>query len=473
MLPLLLLACCFGTISAQNTSLPTHHKWEGFLEEAMLPVNLVIDTYNLDGRDTLMPCLYSPMQTHNGLFPSAWSYRNDTLFYYSKDLQAKLTLIYNPADSSFNGTFRQGTLHTAIKFAPCDTFSSFNRPQEPQPPYHFFSREVFLQRKDKEGRTVVLTGTLSLPLSADSLPQAKYPAVLLVSGSGQQDRNEEICNHKPFLVIADYFAQRGIAVLRYDDRGTGHSVGEVATATTLDFADDAEALFNYLRKQPHIDSKRVGILGHSEGGMIAPMIAARNHKVDFVVMMAGPGCSGGEILLQQNRAICEAQSLPDSLIDRRIQCMQDFFNAMDTLSSSNYFLPFSRMIASHTEGLTAEQKTAVGLRTKDAYDWAQQMQMPWMQTFIKLNPAIYLPRVKCPILALNGSRDLQVLATPNLDAIQRLASHSSALQVKLMPNLNHLFQHCETGLMRDYIYIEETIAPEALQTMADWVLQQN
>jgi len=472
-LSVLILTCCLGTLFAQNTPLPSHHKWEGFLEEAMLPLNLVIDTYNLDNHDTVIPCLYSPIQTNNGLFPSEWSYSNDTLCYYNKNIQARLSLTYNPTDSSFSGIFRQGTMRTYIKFTPCDTFTTFKRPQEPQPPYRFISREVVLQRKDKEGHNVVLTGTLTLPLSVNTQEKIKYPAVLLVSGSGQQNRDEEICNHKPFLVIADYFAQQGIAVLRYDDRGTGHSVGEVATATTLDFADDAEALFNYLRKQPNIDSKRVGILGHSEGGMIAPMIASRNHKVAFVIMMAGPGCSGGDILLQQNKALFKTQRVTDSLIDRRIQCMKDFFGAMDTLVPSNYFLPFTHIIATHTEGLTPEQIDTIGLHKKDAYNWAQQMQMPWMRTFIKLDPANYLPRVKCPILALNGSRDLQVLATPNLEAIQRLASHSAKLQIKQIPNLNHLFQHCNTGLTKEYIYIEETLAPEALQTMTDWILQQD
>ena len=257
-------------------------------------------------------------------------------------------------------------------------------------------------------------------------------------------------------------------MLRYDDRGVGGSKGEVENATTLDFADDAEAAFNLLRKQKRIDTRHVGIIGHSEGGLIAPIVASRNGKVNFVVLLAGQGTTGADILLQQNERIYQLDSVPQPLIDRRLELLRSLYAVMDTLPVDNY-QPFTIALCDkYSEGLTADQRKSIGLRRGDAIGLATQMALPWMRTFVKLDNSSYLSRLRCPILAVNGDKDCQVLPV-NLQAISD-ATQGRA-DIRLMPGLNHLMQHCRTGAPSEYMLIDETMAPEVLQTVADWILQ--
>lgn len=457
-LSLILMLCVATSLQAQQLPLSfmpyQGHWWLGMLEEASLPINLTFGTDN----DEIKPILYSPMQSAEPMPATKWSFDNDTLRINHKPTGVRLVLVWNPADSSFSGTFRQGMLRAQIHFAPADTLFSVVRPQTPQPPFPYAEREVVIERK-KTG--VTLAGTLTIPEG-----KGPFPAVVLVSGSGQQNRDEELLGHKPFLVLADYLSRHGIAVLRYDDRGVGGSKGDVAKATTLDFADDAETVFNYLRKQKQIDSKRVGIIGHSEGGMIAPIVASRNSKVAFIVLLAGPGGTGADILLQQNERLYQLQGMPQELIDRRLDFMRSVFALGDTIS--NYSAAVLKLCEEKTEGLTAEQRRQIGMTKGETMMFVSQMEIPWMKAFVKLNSADYLRRTHCPILAINGDRDCQVLPI-NLKAI---ADATKAPVTTLpMPGLNHLMQHCTTGAPSEYMLIEETIAPVVLEAIADWILR--
>lgn len=331
----------------------------------------------------------------------------------------------------------------------------------------YVEEEIVVNYRQK-GHDVTLTGTLTIPNNT-AAKQKRFPAVVLVSGSGQQDRDETMMGHKPFRAIAEYFAQQGIATLRYDDRGVGGSKGDLETATTYDFADDAEAMFMELRKHPKIDPKRVGIVGHSEGGAIAPMIAARNKKVAFVVMLAGQGCTGAEVLLQQNRAIFQLKGVEDSLIDVRIRCMEAYFDAMKRVAPEQYDSVFKSIANTYAGHLTKKQRRTVGVLGGDAYLFAQQFRTtPWWRAFLMMDPADYLPKVKCPILALSGSKDCQVIPIPNLDAIRRLAKNAK-LTTHLFPDKNHLFQTCTTGDVEEYSTLPEDIAPDVLELMARWI----
>ena len=294
--------------------------------------------------------------------------------------------------------------------------------------------------------------------------KTRYPCLVLVSGSGQQNRDEEIFQHKPFLVLADYLASRGIAVLRYDDRGMGASTGPLDSVDTRLFAEDAEAMFNALKGTPHVDPARLGIGGHSEGGAIAPMVAARNKDVKFVVMLAGQGCTGGDVMLQQNEAIYRASGLSESLLAVRMACMHELFSMPAGSSQKDY----KAVLARHTAGLSKEQVDSVGLGRGTAAAIKQQLDSRWMQTFLTLDPAEYLPKVKCPMLALNGSKDTQVLPLPNQQRVKQLCPKADC---RTLPDLNHLFQHCTTGSPDEYILIEETFAPEAMQAIADFILK--
>ena len=442
----------FAAAMAQNGGVSQFEGrwWLGILKEASLPINFTFSD--------AMPVLYSPMQSAEPMVATKWSFDSDTLRISHKATGLRLVLVWNAADSSFDGTFRQGALRTQMHFKLVDTLFSIVRPQTPQPPFPYSETEVVIERKKAN---VTLAGTLTLPDGA-----GPFPAVVLVSGSGQQNRDEELLGHKPFLVLADHLARNGIAVLRCDDRGTGGSKGEVQNATTLDFADDAEAAFDFLRKQKKIDPKRVGIIGHSEGGMIAPIVASRNRKVAFVVMLAGPGTTGADILQQQNERILQLDSIPQRLIDCRLDVLRTLYAAMDTMAADNYESFTTRLCEERTKDLTADERKSIGLRRGDAIGIAAQMRLPWMRTFIGLDNSVYLRRLRCPLLAVNGDRDCQVLPV-NLDAIADATGHRA--QTALMPGLNHLMQHCQTGATSEYMLIDETFAPEVMQLITSWI----
>ena len=222
-------------------------------------------------------------------------------------------------------------------------------------------------------------------------------------------------------------------------------------------------MFNALKGNPHVDPKRLGIGGHSEGGAISPMVAARNKDVKFVVMLAGQGCTGLEVLLQQNDALYRATGLSDSLLTLRNACMRELF----ALPAGSIQKDFQAVINRYTTGLSKAQIDSLGLGRGAAYRLKQEMSLPWIQSFMKLDPATYLPKVKCPVLALNGSKDLQVIPHPNLDCIKQLCSHADCHE---MAGLNHLFQHSATGAPDEYIQTEETFSPEAMKVLADWIL---
>ncbi len=402
--------------------------------------------------------LYSPMQSADPIPASSWSLEGNNLSLECKSIGLKMNLTRK--DSTFVGYWKQSFLKEDITFYPTDTLFQLRRPQTPQPPYRFDEETVTADYTDSQGNHVHLEGTLTIPRGSAT----RYPCLVLVSGSGQQNRDEEIFQHKPFLVLADYLASRGIAVLRYDDRGMGASTGPLDNADTRLFAEDAEAMFNALKGNPHVDPARLGIGGHSEGGAIAPMVAARNKDVKFVVMLAGQGCTGGDVMLQQNEAIYRASGLSESLLAVRMDCMRELFSMPAGSSQKDY----KAVLARHTAGLSKEQVDSVGLGRGTAAAIKQRLDSRWMQTFLTLDPAEYLPKAKCPVLALNGSKDTQVLPLPNQQRVKQLCPKADC---RTLPDLNHLFQHCTTGSPDEYILIEETFAPEAMQAIADFILK--
>ena len=418
--------------------------------------------------------LYSPMQTADPIPISAWSLKDNRLTIECKSIGLKIFLARHlqsapkPGDEEshsaaveeyvWQGYWKQSIVKEGITFYPTDTLFQMRRPQTPQQPYRFDEETVTADYTDSQGNKVHIEGTLTYPKG-----KGKFPTIVLVSGSGQQNRDEEIFQHKPFLVLADYMASRGIAVLRYDDRGMGASTGPLDSADTRLFAEDAEVMFNAVRKNKHVNAKRLGIGGHSEGGAIAPIVAARNKDVKFVVMLAGQGCTGLDVMLQQNEAIFRANGIRESLLAVRLACMRELF-AMPAGSSLK---DYKAVVSHYIEGLAKEQADSLGLGRGSAAAAKQQMDSKWMQTFINLDPAEYLPKVKCAVLALNGDRDCQVLAEPNQQRIKQLCPQADC---RTLSGLNHLFQHSASGSPDEYVLIEETFAPEAMQAVADWIL---
>ena len=401
---------------------------------------------------------YSPLQSADPIPASQWSYSGDTLRVDCKSIGFKAVLTRR--DSTLVGYWKQGLLKEDITFFPADTIFSPQRPQTPLPPYAFEEQTIATDFTDSQGNPVHLEGTLTYPRTG-----GPFPTLVLVSGSGQQNRDEELFQHRPFLVLADYLAKRGIAVLRYDDRGVGASTGSLDSADTRLFSEDAEAMLRALKGNPHVDPARLGIGGHSEGGAIAPMVAARNKDVKYVVMLAGQGCTGLDVMLQQNEALYRAAGLSERLLAVRMAAMRELL-AMPTGSKQKDYMA---VIDRYTADLTKTEVDSIGLGRGSAAAMKQQLESRWMQSFLTLDPAEYLPKVKVPVLALNGAKDRQVVCKPNLQRVKVLCPQADCRE---LPDLNHLFQHCTTGGTDEYLLIEETFAPEAMQAIVDFILKQ-
>jgi len=374
--------------------------------------------------------------------------------------EAKLT-----DSDSLKGEFKQGDFVTILSMGRMSDPQSLRpkRPQEPKPKFDYTIRDVEFKN---EQAGITLAGTLTVPKG-----KGPFPAVILVSGSGPQDRNEEILGHKPFWVIADYFAKNGIAVLRYDDRGVGGSKGNFEKATTLDFTSDAEAAFSFLRKQKSINSSKTGVIGHSEGGMVAPLLASKVKEVAFIVLLAGPGIPIDQLMLIQIRLVNEAMDKSKEETEEDVAMNKMFYEIL--LRQLDNKLA-KQEIDDAIRQSNAGKADADKMSDREAMAVINEMTSPWFRYFISYNPATVLEKVSCPILAVNGTKDIQVTASENLDGIRQAAERSGNknVEVHAMENLNHLMQTAKTGSISEYSQLEETFAPSVLQMMTEWIKKQ-
>ena len=338
---------------------------------------------------------------------------------------------------SIMGTFKQHGQSFPLTIKP--GLLKRNRPQTPAMPYPYQTQEVSFNNGD-----AILKGTLVIPENASR----QTPVMLMVTGSGLQNRDEEIFEHKPFAVIADALARAGIATLRYDDRGFGESTGDVVNCTTEDLKNDAFAGVQLLRSR----FDKVGVIGHSEGGTIALMLAAEK-KVDFIVSLAGMAVSGKETLLWQNRLALAAANIPSETIDLYCKALDEVFDAS-------------------ISGTAMPSTTQYNLPTSLAQNLAvvtKQLQTPYMKQFLTLDSRPLLGNITCPVLALNGTKDTQVEPESNLGALRSGLQKNAKNKLEAIEGVNHLFQHCKTGMATEYGNIEETIAPEVLEKMVYWL----
>ena len=397
--------------------------WSGELEAQGIKLPLVFN-FTADGCT-----LDSPSQGVKGL-KAEKSYTDD----------GKLKVTIPSINASYEGVYALNVIsgnYTQNGFSFPLTLKRVTRPQTPKGPFPYKTEEVKFRNGD-----FIFNGTLALPENCT----AQTPVVLFVTGSGQQDRDENMFfEHKPFAVIADALARKGIASLRYDDRAFGDSSVPFYNFTTHDFKSDAAAGLDFLRTR----FQKVGIIGHSEGGTIALMLAAEG-KADFIVSLAGMVVSGKETLLWQNRVSLEASGLPKEVIDQYINVISNLFDKAieGKLESIDFSLAPDAL------------KPALQQSIK-------QFSMPYYQHILSVDVRPLLPQIKCPVLALNGKKDTQVNWQPNLEALDKglTAKH----QTVALDNLNHLFQHCTTGNLMEYQQIEETFAPEALQQIVEWI----
>lgn len=332
------------------------------------------------------------------------------------------------------------------------------RPQEPQKPYPYNSTEIsFRNEKDD----ITLKGTLTTPKEGED-----FPAVVLVTGSGPQNRDEELFGHKPFLVISDFLTKAGVAVLRYDERGVGESEGDYEKATPQILATDTEAAIEFLRNQDNIDEDKIGIIGHSEGGVIAPGVASKDDDLAFIVMLAGPVISGKDLLLLQKYKLDSAAGAPKSVLDKNNEIFGAAHDIVRDRSLNGKELE---------EALNKHFEKSYGdaLPKKQRDEIVRQFTTVSMREIICIKPYEYIKEVEIPMLALFGSKDLQVPATENIALLRELKKeHDLDVEIKEFANLNHLFQECETGMIQEYGKIEQTIAPQVLNYIKDWILKQ-
>jgi len=421
--------------------------WEGAIDTGAVRLRIgVAITAQPDGKLSAM--MDSPDQGAYGLPLSDVTFADGVLKFVLQRANGAFEGRLNAAGTEIAGTWTQGgALPLVLK--KVEKLTRLNRPQEPKPPFPYRSEPVAIV--NAAGR-VVLDGTLTVPEG-----KGPFPAVVLITGSGPQNRDEEIFGHKPFLVLADHLTRRGIAVLRYDDRGVGKSTGSFASATSEDFAGDAWTAWQTLSARPEIDAKRLGLLGHSEGGLIAPMLAASHPEIAFVVMLAGTGVTGEQVMLAQAAAIMKASGAPAETIAANTDLQKQVFAILREETSM-------ARIVERLGAIPAGSKEASAALVK-------QSASPWLRFFATYDPAPALAKVRCPVLAIAGERDLQVLSAQNLPAIgAALAQGGNQNHTVLeLPGLNHLFQSARTGLPTEYAQIEETMASAALDTITTWI----
>ena len=410
----------------------------------------------------------SPDQGATGIPVSLVTFAEGKLRLDVKAASAVYEGVLQPDGNTMAGQWQQSGMSFPLELKRTEKpIESAQRPQEPQKPYPYLEKEVTYENAAAK---ITLAGTLTQPEGA-----GPFPAVILITGSGAQDRDETVFGHKPFWVLADYLTRRGIAVLRVDDRGVGGSTGEIAKATSQDFAQDVRCGIEYLRSLPEINGRQIGLLGHSEGGIIAPMVAGETSDVAFIVLLAGTGITGEEILYLQGALINQASGATPEIValNRKIQQMLFTITKQEKdnkMAQEKIKQALSDLIAT----LPAEQKKALEPMLQAQEAQFQAVLSPWFRFFLTYDPKPTLRRVKCPVLALNGEKDLQVPPKENLKAIEESlqAGGNKSFTVKELANLNHLFQTCQTGLPLEYSKIEQTFAPEALKIIGDWILQQ-
>jgi pimeloyl-ACP methyl ester carboxylesterase len=406
----------------------------------------------------------SPDQGATGIPCDSATFDGQTLHVEIKRLGVTYDGTLSKDGSEISGNFKQAGTTLPLILKRVEKPVATSRPQEPKRPFPYDEEEVSYE--NKAAPSVKLAGTLTLPKS-----NGPFAAALLITGSGPQDRDEALMGHKPFLVLSDYLTRRGIAVLRVDDRGVGKSTGNFGTATTKDFATDAVAGIEYLKTRKDIDPKRIGLIGHSEGADIAPMVAAESPDVAFIVMMAGTALPGDELLYLQSALISKANGASDDLVATTTQAQKQIFGIVKEEKDNTIAIKRIREVMERVRtGLPADQRQALGYgSTGDAQ--IAPLVTPWFRYFLAYDPRPALRSVKCPVLAINGENDLQVPPRENLPAIEQALEEGGNPdhQIVKLAGLNHLFQTSKTGSPSEYAKIDETISPAALEVIGDWL----
>jgi dipeptidyl aminopeptidase/acylaminoacyl peptidase len=443
------------TVTAQDIT----GKWNGALKIQGTQLRLVFNVTKSDnGYSATMD---SPDQRVADIPVTNTTFENSKIKF--EIANAGIVYIGELKDSEIVGTFKQSGQEFPMNLSKKAIDKEVaKRPQTPVKPYPYHSEEVTFQNTKAN---ISLSGTLTLPMK-----KGNFPVVILITGSGPQTRDEEIFGHKAFLVLSDYLTKNGIAVLRYDDRGVGQSTGDFKTATSADFVTDVESAIDYLKTRNEINKKKIGLIGHSEGGLIAPIVAVKSKDVAFIALLAGTGIQGDQILLLQQKLIAKASGASDEEVQKteveniKVYKIIKQSTSIEQLKIdlTNYY---KQALKENPNGMSEDQFVNLMI---------ENLATPWMQYFISYNPVPTLEKVKCPVLAINGSKDLQVPPKENLEGIKKALNKGGNKNVTTLelPNLNHLFQECSTGSPKEYGTIEQTFSPTAMTVVLNWIKTQ-
>ena len=426
--------------------------WQGELDIQGMKLPLILHV-NKDG-ENLKSTLDSPKQGAKDLPVSKTEFVNNELKFEATNLGVsyKGTL----KDGKIEGTFSQGGMQLPLTFVKStgENKTVFNRPQTPKELFDYKTEEVtFVNPIDKN----TLAGTISIPKNFKNSDKI----LVMITGSGKQNRDEELFGHKPFAVIADDFAKKGIATLRLDDRGIGGSSKGKDDDTSANYATDISTAVDFLVKKGY---KNIGLIGHSEGGMIAPIVSTTNKNVKFLVLMAGPGTQLDELLLKQNESAGKLAGMSDKDLAEAKIGNQKIYTFIKNYTGNNYETDLKNFMTENFKGKMTDA---------EINQTVNQTKKNWFRYFIKFNPDHYLSKIKIPVLALNGSKDFQVPAKDNLAAIKKSLTKAGNknFEIAEMEGLNHLFQECKTGAFSEYADIEQTISPKVLEKMSSWILK--
>ncbi|MDF1699276.1 MAG: alpha/beta fold hydrolase [Saprospiraceae bacterium] len=405
-----------------------------------------------------------PLQKVNDQVGSGLEIKGDSIFFDYSNFNASYQGVYNSVTKEIRGEWTQG-LSTSLNLKRIKKKSTIVRSQVVEPPFSYTYENL---KFHNEEANIDLAATLTIPEG-----EGPFPLAVLVSGSGPQDRNSEILDHKPFLVIADHLSSNGIAVLRYDDRGVKNSGGIFSESTSADFATDAAAAINYARSLTNIDSTKIGIIGHSEGGLIAPRVAAYYNNLDFIVSIAGPAVPITELMTIQNKLIFEKSGMSEEGLDIIESRLPGIYNIVNQdKEPKELFDTLIGHVKSFYEALPENDQKLLGASSTAYYTAiSRTFFSPWFRYFLAYDPGPTWQKVTCPVLALNGSEDIQVSAKENLSAIKRnleIAGNTNHKEVELK-GFNHLMQQCKVCSINEYALIETTFDPSVLELITEFI----
>jgi pimeloyl-ACP methyl ester carboxylesterase len=436
--------------------------WNG---EAKRGEKLITFVFKIENENSKYSSTMSvPTFRVSGIKPSTTTFIDEKLIIDGSNVGMRYEGVFKKETQQFEGTYKEGGIELVLNLKRGTVkVTASKRPQEPVKPYPYYEEEVAFENTEAK---IELAGTLTLPNK-----NGKFPVVILISGSGPQDRDESFMGHKPFLVLSDYLTKQGIGVLRFDDRGNGESTGDFGNATTEDFSKDVLSAITYLKTRNDVDIKNIGLIGHSEGGIIAPLAANNSKDVAFMVLLASTGISGTELSVMQSKTLRQFPVKDEIAYEKNTR------KAIAIVTSNKSDLEIKNELTTHYNAFIKPILTSLNVPEEKINLFIESQLKtslkPWSRYFLQYNPADEIEKLQMPVLSLNGSKDTQVNAKINQEGIRNalIKGGNKDYEIIELENLNHFFQECETGNMGEYRKIEQTFSPTALKEISNWIFK--